>query len=75
MIPTLLVVGVVFGKWWRFAMPLATTGWVVALVATGAGSGITFGLGAGVLALINVTVGVLLFQCARYLFRAARSRT
>ena len=42
MIPTMLVVGLVFGRWWRVTIPVGTLVWVVLLVATGTGSGLPF---------------------------------
>jgi hypothetical protein len=61
-IPTLLLVGLVFGRWWRVVVPVATVGWVVWLVADGFGSGLEFAVEAGALALVNVAVGVLVYQ-------------
>ncbi len=68
-IPTLLIVGVVLGKWWRVVIPAATIGWVVLLVATDVGSGVSFALGAALFAFANVTVGALLFQGLRWLWQ------
>jgi hypothetical protein len=68
MIPTLLLVGVVLGRWWRIVVPLAVIGWVVLLIATDVGSGLSFAVGAGLLAAANVIVGTLLNQAARALF-------
>ena len=76
MIPTLLIVGLVLGKWWRVVVPLAAIGWAVLLVATGVGSGLAFALGAALFGLINVTLGVLVFQGARLLLhRVAGKQT
>jgi hypothetical protein len=68
MIPTLLLVGVVLGRWWRIVVPLAVIGWVVLLIATDVGSGLSFAVEAGLLAAANVIVGTLLNQAARALF-------
>jgi hypothetical protein len=62
MIPTLLLVGLVLGKWWRIVIPAAVVGWVAVLLATRVDSGLEFVLGAAALAFVNVTIGVLLFQ-------------
>ncbi len=70
MIPTLLLVGLVFGRWWRVTVPLATVGWVVLLLIGGYGSGLAFAAGAGGLALANLIVGVLLFQAIARLAHA-----
>ena len=68
MIPTLLLVGLLLGKWWRVVIPAATIGWVALLVATGTGSGPDFAVVAALYAIVNVTVGVLVFQAARLLW-------
>ena len=59
MIPTLLLVGLVFGRWWRIAVPVAVLGWPVLLIATGVVHGLPFALVAGAFAAANVLVGVL----------------
>jgi hypothetical protein len=75
MIPTLLIAGVVLGKWWRVVIPVATIGWAVLLTATGVGSGLAFASGAALLAVVNVTVGVVVFHGARStLHRSAANR-
>lgn len=66
MIPSLIVVGLLLGKWWRVVIPVAAIGWAGLLVGTGVDSGLTFILGAVALGLINVTLGVLVFQGARF---------
>jgi hypothetical protein len=71
----LLLIGLVLGKWWRIVVPAAAVGWVVALVATGVGSGLAFALGAGLLAVANVIVGVLGFQSIRVIHSWVRGRT
>ncbi len=78
MIPTLLIVGVVLGRWWRIVVPLAVVGWVVLLIATGVDSGLVFVVEAGLLAAANVIVGVLVNQAVRALVHggpAAGART
>jgi hypothetical protein len=67
MIPTLLLVGVVLGRWWRVVVPLAMIGWVVLLIATDVGSGSRFVVEAGLLAAANVIVGTLLNGAVRAL--------
>lgn len=68
-IPTLLIVGLALGKWWRVVIPAATIGWVVLLFATDVGSGISFALSAALFAFANVTVGALVFQGLRSLWQ------
>ena len=62
MIPTLILSGLVFGRWWRFSLVAAALGWPVVLVATdvmSVGPGL---LGASGLAIANTGVGVLIHQ-------------
>jgi hypothetical protein len=60
-IPTLLLVGFVLGRWWRVVVPAAAIGWAVLLIVTG--------VAAALLGAINVGVGVVVFQAARLTFR------
>ena len=71
MIPTLLLVGLVLGRWWRVVIPLAAIGWSAWLITTGVDSGFGFAVAAGLLGAINVTVGVLLHQVGRLSVRHA----
>ena len=70
MIPTLLLVGLVLGTWWRVVIPAAAIGWAVLLLATGVDSGLPFAAAAAMLGAINVAVGVVVFQAARLSFRS-----
>jgi hypothetical protein len=65
-IPTLILIGAVFGRWWRVTLLVSAVGWPVLLVVTGA-----MGIGpalAGVagLAVLNARAGVLLHQGIRH---------
>jgi hypothetical protein len=79
MVPTLLIVGFLFGRWWRLVAPVAILGWPAWLIAVGVGSGPGFALGATVVAAFNVTVGVLAYHIlrtlARHITAAARRAT
>jgi hypothetical protein len=70
MIPTMLLVGLVFGRWWRVTIPVGTLAWVVLLIATGTGSGLPFVLGAAAFGAANVIVGVLAYQAIAWLAHA-----
>ena len=67
MVPTMLLVGLVFGRWWRVTIPVGTLVWVVLLVATGTGSGLPFVLGGAAFGAANVIVGVLAYQVIAWL--------
>ena len=70
MIPTMLLVGLVFGRWWRLVIPLGTLTWVVLLIVTGTGSGLSFALAAAAFGAANVIVGVLAYQVIAWLAHA-----
>ena len=76
MIPTVLLFGFLFGRWWKIAIPAAILGWPAFLVADGVVHGLPFAVAAGLLAAGNVAVGALAFQLVRRLIRpvAARAR-
>jgi hypothetical protein len=66
----MLLVGLVFGRWWKVTIPVGTAGWVFLLVATGTEfSGLNFVLGAAAMGAINVVVGVLVYQACRWVVR------
>ena len=72
MIPILIVAGVVFGRWWRFALVAAAIGWPLALVATDVME-LEWGLlDAAALAVVNTLVGVLVHQAIAWGIRRLR---
>ena len=60
MIPTLILFGLVFGRWWRLSLAAAAVGWPVVLVVDDTMDVEVGLLGAASLAVINAGVGVLL---------------
>jgi hypothetical protein len=71
-IPILIVAGVVFGRWWRFALVAAAIGWPLALVATDV-MDLQWGLfGAAAFAVVNTLVGVLVHQAIAWGTRRLR---
>jgi hypothetical protein len=74
MIPTLILFGLVFGRWPRLALLAAALGWPVLLVVSDVMS-IEFGLlGAAGLAVINTGIGVLVHQGSMRAVRLLRHR-
>lgn len=78
MIPTMIVFGLVLGRWWRTAIVSAAVVWPLLLLATGVVSGTdswlaTLLLG-GLLAAVNATVGVAVHQLLLALVRLVRRR-
>ena len=66
----MLLVGLVFGRWWRVTIPVGTLAWVVLLIAISTGSGLPFVLGAAALGAANVVVGALAYQAIALLAHA-----
>lgn len=75
MIPTLILFGLIFGRWWRSSLVVGTVGWPVLLLATHTVSSLAETAGAAGLALLNTGVGVLIHQAVSTLVRLAWSRT
>ncbi len=73
MIPTMMVVGVVLGRWWKIALAVAALGWPMLLVATGLMDVEPGLLAASALAVVNAGVGVLAHQGALHLYRSSRA--
>ena len=69
MVPTLLLAGLVLGRWWRATLVVAVLGWPLLLLATDViepGWNIA---GAAVIAVVNTGIGVLVHQGLRRLLR------
>ncbi len=73
MIPTMILVGVVLGRWWKVALAVAALGWPLLLVATGLMDVEPGLLAASALAVVNAGVGVLAHQGVLHLYRSARA--
>jgi len=77
-IPTLIMVGAVFGRWWRVTLLASAVGWSALLVVTGAMTPGPALAGATGLAVLNSGAGVLIHQGilrgGRKLRRAMASR-
>jgi hypothetical protein len=69
----MLLVGLVFGRWWWATIPIGTIAWVVLLIASDVGSGITFALGAAAFGAANIIVGVIVYQALAWMIRRVRS--
>ncbi|PYC67885.1 hypothetical protein C7C45_19815 [Micromonospora arborensis] len=73
MIPTLIMFGLIFGRWWRLSLIAAALGWPVLLAADdvmSVGPGL---LGASGLAIANTGVGVLIHQGILRMMRVLRT--
>jgi hypothetical protein len=73
MIPTLILFGILCGRWWRAVLLAAAVGWPLLLLATGsAGLGPGQLVGAAALAVANTALGVLVHRGVWRLVRKAR---
>lgn len=66
MIPTMILFGLIFARWWPVTLLVAALGWPTLLVATGVNVGL---IGAAVLAVANAGVGVLIGQVLLHAYR------
>ena len=74
MVPTMILVGVVLGRWWRTALVVGAVGWPVILVADNVDA-VEFGLvGAAVIGVVNTAVGVALHHAVLALIRRSRGQ-
>lgn len=72
MIPTLILFGLIFGRWPRSVILIGTLGWPLILLADNTISAGVSLLGAAGYALINTGVGVLVHQVILRLVRRLR---
>ena len=74
MIPTLIVLGLVVGRWWRIALVIGALGWPVALLTTNVMDLEPGLLGAAALGMVNTGLGTLIHQGALRLVRRFAGR-
>jgi hypothetical protein len=72
-IPTMIVFGLLLGRWWRIALIAAAVLWPALLVADGVIGLSASLLGAAVLAVANAAVGVAIHQACLRGVRRLRS--
>lgn len=72
MIPTLILFGLIFGRWPRSAILIGTLGWPLVLLAGNTISAGVLLIGAAGYAFINTGVGVLVHQVVLRLVRRLR---
>jgi hypothetical protein len=73
-IPTLILFGLLVGRWWRLSLVAGAVGWPVLLVATDVMDVEVGLLAAAGLAVINTGAGVLVHQVVLRAFRLLRPR-
>ncbi|GAA6527867.1 hypothetical protein [Intrasporangium sp. DVR] len=69
MIPTMILFGLVLGRWWPVTLLVAAFGWPALLVATDVVSVNAGLIAAAALALVNAGVGVLIYQGLFHAYR------
>lgn len=69
MIPTMILFGVIFGRWWRITLVAAALAWPLLLVATDVVGFSTSLIGAAALSVVNAGVGVLVHQAVLWGYR------
>ena len=72
MIPTLILFGLIFGRWPRSSILAGTLGWPLALLLNNTISAGVLLLGAAGFAMVNTAVGVLIHQTVLRLLRRLR---
>lgn len=72
MIPTMLLFGLVFGRWWRSTLVVGTIGWPALLLAGGILQSAGQIGGAAALGFANTLAGVLVHQLVLALVRKLR---
>ena len=72
MIPTMLLFGLVLGRWWKTCLVVGTLGWPLLLWFDNIIDSPTEVLGAAGLAALNTAVGVAIHQSLLQLFRWLR---
>lgn len=73
MIPTLILAGLLVGRWWMLAV--AAVAWPAYLILTQRGTGLAFALTAAAIAIPNAAVGVAVHRAVRAVVRCAQART
>ncbi len=73
MVPTMILFGVVLGRWWRTCLILAAVAWPALVLADGSIGPSEFP-GAARIGVLNAAVGALLVQGVLWLVRTTGSR-
>jgi hypothetical protein len=69
MIPTLILAGLIFGRWWKATLIGAAIGWPLLLIATGVDIDIATTPVAAALGAANAALGVLVHRLLRLVAR------
>jgi hypothetical protein len=72
-IPTVTLLGLILGRWWKATLVVAVVGWPLLLTATGVDIGLDFALGTAALAMANAAIGILVHRLPWLLARGLTS--
>jgi hypothetical protein len=75
MIPTMILLGLVLGRWWRVALSTAAIGWPLLLLLSDVVDLNVALIAAAALAVANAGVGVLAHQGCLHAYRHLRRRS
>lgn len=75
MIPTMILVGLLLGRWWKPALVVGTTAWPFLLWTQGVISTPAELGGAAALGLVNTAAGILVHQLVLALLRRTRDHS
>ena len=75
MIPTMILFGLLLGRWWKVALVVGASAWPALLWAQGVIAAPPEIVGAAALGLVNTAVGVMAHQLVRALVRRARGHS
>ena len=73
MIPTVILLGLIFGHWWKTTLVLAAVGWPLLLIATGIDIDPAALPAAAALAVANAAAGILVHRALWLLVRGVSS--
>lgn len=72
MIPTMILFGVIFGRWWLITLAAAAVGWPLLLISTSVADVHAGLIWAAALAVVNAGIGVLVHQGLLHGYRHLR---
>ena len=72
MIPTMIVFGIVLGRWWRVALVAAAVVWPLLIAAAGIEVTVSLVAYAAAVGVANAAVGVLAHQACLHAYRLVR---
>ena len=75
MIPTMILFGLLLGRWWKVALVVGASAWPTLLSARGVIAAPPEIVGAAALGLVNTAVGVMAHQLVLALLRRARGHS